>query len=91
MGRIGIKEDINRTKHLFIVIKNDENEEPIFMRYKFWNMPYNDMADVQKVYKNTVDIINKRVVILEEKVKNGIRRLNNPPSKKENSVCHNIG
>lgn len=83
-----LKKILTEQKYLFLVFKNDKAEGSIFIGYKFWNMPYDDIFHVQKVYENTVDIINNGVKIVEQKVKNGVRKLNNLPSKKENPVCH---
>lgn len=75
-------------KYLFIVFKKDENGKLIFKGYKFWNMPYEDLKEVQKVYEKTVDTVRKGVIIEDKVTKKGIIKKNNLPGMSENEICH---
>jgi DNA mismatch repair endonuclease MutH len=83
-----LKNILGEQKYLFLVFKKDENDELVFKGYKFWNMPYQDLLEVKKVYEKTVDILKEGVKIEEQVTKKGIIRKNNLPSMKENPVCH---
>ncbi|MFL0266820.1 Sau3AI family type II restriction endonuclease [Candidatus Clostridium radicumherbarum] len=83
-----LKRILGEQKYLFLVFKKNENDELVFKGYKFWNIPFQDLLEVKKVYKRTVDIIKEGVKIEEQVTKKGIIRKNNLPSMRENPVCH---
>ncbi|MCM0647243.1 restriction endonuclease [Clostridium swellfunianum] len=83
-----LKNILGEQKYLFLVFKKDENDELVFKGYRFWNMPYQDLLEVKKVYERTVDILKEGVRIEEQVTKKGIIRKNNLPSMKDNPVCH---
>ena len=77
------KNYLEQTKFLFIIFK-EINKEYVLERVMFWNIPEVDLGEVEKVWKKTVDTINKGVKIRES----GSKTFNNLPSSKENRVCH---
>lgn len=83
-----LKRILGEQKYLFLVFKKNHNDDLVFSGYKFWNIPYQDLLEVKKVYECTVDIIKAGVKIEEKLTKKGIVRFNNLPSMKENPVCH---
>jgi len=76
--------DILEHKFLFVFYQF-ENEELVLRRVKFWNMPYADILEAEKVWKKTKEIVKKGSIVKE--VKNGIR-YTNFPNKSFNSVSH---
>ena len=76
--------DILEHKFLFVFYQF-ENEELVLRRVKFWNMPYADILEAEKVWKKTKEIVKKGNIVKE--VKNGIR-YTNFPNKSFNSVSH---
>lgn len=76
-------------KFLFVFFQF-ENEKLILRKVKFWNMPYSDLHEVEKVWKKTQQIIAKGKIIKGYKTdKNGkISRLTNFPDKKFSSISH---
>lgn len=83
-----LKKILGEQKYLFLIFKKNEYDELIFKGYKFWNIPYTDLIEVERVYNKTVSIINEGVKIEDVQTKNGIIRKNNLPSKSESYVCH---
>lgn len=85
-----LKQILGEQRYLFLVFqKTLNNDELVFRGYKFWNLPYKDLTEVQKVYEKTVEVIKEGVVIEKYKTKNGFERhRNNLPSKSDNKVCH---
>jgi hypothetical protein len=76
--------DILEHKFLFVFYQF-ENEELVLRRVKFWNMPYADILEAEKVWKKTKEIVKKGNIVKE--IKNGIR-YTNFPNKSFNSVSH---
>lgn len=76
--------DILEHKFLFVFYQF-ENEELVLRRVKFWNMPYSDILEAEKVWKKTKEIVKKGSIVKE--IKNGIR-YTNFPNKSFNSVSH---
>lgn len=71
-------------KFLFIFFQF-ENEELVLRKVKFWNMPYTDILEAEKVWAKTKNIVSKGKIVRE--VKDGIR-YTNFPNKSFNSVSH---
>lgn len=71
-------------KFLFIIFQEREDGEYYFDRAIFWNIPVQDLEEVQKVWKQTKETIKKGVQITEV---NG-KFKNNLPSASENPVAH---
>ncbi|MBQ7266416.1 MAG: restriction endonuclease [Firmicutes bacterium] len=72
------------TKFLFVIFQENEKGEYVFDRVKFWNIPNDDLDEVQRVWNRTVKTICEGV-ILEEK--NG-KIYNNLPKQSESEVAH---
>lgn len=75
---------LTETKFFFVVYKEDKYGEMRLQGCKFWNMPARDIAEVQKVWGHTKNLINGLLVIKEI---NG-RKINNLPKPSENRVSH---
>jgi DNA mismatch repair protein MutH len=76
--------DILEHKFLFVFYQF-ENEELVLRKVKFWNMPYVDILEAEKVWAKTKEIVLKGKIVKE--VKNEIR-YTNFPNKSFNSVSH---
>ena len=76
--------DILEHKFLFVFFQF-ENEELVLRKVKFWNMPYADILEAEKVWDKTKNIVSKGKIVRE--VKDGIR-YTNFPNKSFNSVSH---
>jgi len=76
--------DILEHKFLFVFFQF-ENEELVLRKVKFWNMPYTDILEAEKVWAKTKNIVSKGKIVRE--VKDGIR-YTNFPNKSFNSVSH---
>jgi DNA mismatch repair protein MutH len=71
-------------KFLFVFFQF-ENSELVLRKVKFWNMPYADILEAEKVWEQTKSIVQKGKIVRE--VKNGIR-YTNFPNKTFNPVSH---
>lgn len=81
----------NILEHKFLfVFFQFENEKLVLRKVKFWNMPYQDLLEVEKVWTKTQEIVTKGEIVKEIKTdKNGKKvRFTNFPSKKFNSISH---
>ena len=76
--------DILEHKFLFVFFQF-ENAELVLRKVKFWNMPYADILEAEKVWERTKSIVQKGKIVRE--VKNGIR-YTNFPNKTFNPVSH---
>jgi DNA mismatch repair protein MutH len=76
-------------KFLFVFFKF-ENGKLILKKVKFWNMPYSDLIEVEKVWTRTKEIVASGDIVKEIKFdKNGSpRRLTNFPNKDFSSIAH---
>ena len=81
--------DILEHKFLFVFFQF-ENEKLVLRKVKFWNMPYLDLLEVEKVWNKTQEIVAKGGIVKEIKTdKNGKEvRFTNFPSKKFSSISH---
>lgn len=71
-------------KFLFVVFRENENGEYVFERVKFWNIPFEDLEEVRKVWERTVQVIKDGVQLrFDGKVTH-----NNFPKSTENRVSH---
>jgi len=76
----------NILEHKFLfVFYQFENNELILRKVKFWNMPYVDIQEAEKVWLKTKEIVSNGMIVKE--IKNGIRHTNFP-DKKFSSVSH---
>jgi len=76
--------DILEHKFLFVFFQF-EKAELVLRKVKFWNMPYADILEAEKVWEQTKSIVQKGKIVRE--VKNGIR-YTNFPNKTFNHVSH---
>lgn len=76
--------DILEHKFLFVFYQF-EKEELVLRKVKFWNMPYADIQEAEKVWIKTKKVVAKGKIVKE--VKDGIR-YTNFPNKSFNSISH---
>jgi DNA mismatch repair protein MutH len=76
--------DILEHKFLFVFFQF-ENKELVLRKVKFWNMPFSDIQEAEKVWTKTKEIVAKGTIVKE--IKKDIR-YTNFPNKKFNSVSH---
>jgi DNA mismatch repair protein MutH len=76
--------DILEHKFLFVFFQF-EKEQLVLRKVKFWNMPYADILEAEKVWAKTKDIVLKGNIVKEVK---GTARYTNFPNKTFNSVSH---
>ena len=76
--------EILEHKFLFVFFQFS-NDQLRLRRVKFWNMPYADILEAKKVWKNTKDIVQRGKIV---KVVIGTTRYTNFPNKKFNLVSH---
>ena len=72
------------TKFLFVIFQEDEREELVFERVKFWNIPAEDMEEVHRVWARTVETIRRGVKLVD--TGHGIS--NDLPKQSESPVAH---
>ncbi len=76
----------NILEHKFLfVFFQFENEQLILRKVKFWNMPYTDILEAEKVWDKTKDIVSKGEIVKEVI---GSTRYTNFPNKSFNKVSH---
>ncbi len=71
-------------KFMFVIFKENEDGEYVFDRVKFWNIPAEDLAEVQRVWERTVEVIKAGVELTFD----GNCTHNNLPKQSESSVAH---
>ena len=71
-------------KFLFVFFQFEKNEL-VLRKVKFWNMPYTDILEAEKVWARTKEIVSKGKIV---KAVEGRTRYTNFPSKSFNSVSH---
>jgi DNA mismatch repair protein MutH len=76
--------DILEHKFLFVFFQY-ESDHLVLRKVKFWNMPYADILEVEKVWAKTKEIISKGNIVKEII---GSTRYTNFPNKSFNSVSH---
>lgn len=76
--------DILEHKFLFVFFQF-ENKKLVLRKVKFWNMPYADILQAEKVWEETKKIVSKGKIVRE--VIKGIR-YTNFPDKSFNTVSH---
>lgn len=73
-------------EHKFMFVFFKYNKDELYLKkVQFWNMPYDDISEAEKVWEKTREIVSKGNIVRE--VKNDIR-YTNFPNKKFNRVCH---
>ena len=81
--------DILEHKFLFVFFQF-QGDKLVLRKVKFWNMPYSDLLEVEKVWTKTQEIVTKGKIVKEIRTdKNGKDvRFTNFPSKKFSSISH---
>lgn len=81
--------DILEHKFLFVFFQF-QGDKLVLRKVKFWNMPYSDLLEVEKVWTKTQEIVTKGEIVKEIRTdKNGKNvRFTNFPSKKFSSISH---
>ena len=72
------------TKFMFVIFREIVEGEYIFERIQFWNMPAEDLEEVQRVWERTRDVIRKGVELRFD----GRVTRNNLPKQSESRVAH---
>ncbi len=76
--------DILEHKFLFVFYQF-EDDKLVLRKVKFWNMPYSDILEAERVWSKTKEIVSQGNIVRE--VKNGLR-YSNFPNKSFNAVSH---
>jgi len=76
--------DVLEHKFLFVFFQF-ENDKLVLRKVKFWNMPYSDILEAEKVWAKTKEIVKKGKIVKEVV---GGTRYTNFPNKSFNSVSH---
>lgn len=76
--------DVLEHKFLFVFFQF-ENEILVLRKVKFWNMPYSDIQEAEKVWTKTKEIVTNGNIVKE--VDEGIR-YTNFPNKKFSTIAH---
>jgi DNA mismatch repair protein MutH len=71
-------------KFLFVFFQFDE-DNLVLKKVKFWNMPYSDILEAEKVWLKTKDVVSKGKIVKEVR---GKTRFTNFPGKKFSKVSH---
>jgi hypothetical protein len=71
-------------KFMFVIFKENEAGEYVFERVMFWNIPAEDLEEVQRVWERTVSIIKNGVELIYD----GRVTRNNLPKQSESRVAH---
>ena len=81
--------DILEHKFLFVFFQF-EHEKLVLRKVKFWNMPYSDLLEVEKVWSKTQQIVAKGEIVKGFKTdKNGkVSRETNFPNKEFSNISH---
>ena len=72
------------TKFMFVIFQEQADGEYVFERVMFWNIPNNDLAEVQRVWERTVQTVREGVRLVQ--TPRGIS--NNLPKQAESRVAH---
>ncbi len=76
--------DILEHKFLFVFYQF-ENKKLVLRKVRFWNMPYADIIEAEKVWTKTKEIVSKGKIVKEIR---GSKRYTNFPNKRFNTVSH---
>ena len=72
------------TKFMFVIFQEQQDGTYLFSRVKFWNIPSDDLDEVGRVWRRTVDTIRKGVVFT--RTPRGLT--NNLPKQTDSRVAH---
>lgn len=76
--------EILEHKFLFVFLQY-EKKDLVLRKVKFWNMPYSDILEAEKVWTRTKRIVQEGDIVKRFSV---VRRFTNFPNKSFNSVAH---
>lgn len=79
-----LREYLEPTKFMFVIFVENEDGEYEFDRVKFWNIPAEDLEEVQRVWEKTVAVISAGVELSFD----GNCTRNNLPKQSESHVAH---
>ena len=79
-----LRKYIEPAKFMFVIFREKEENEYVFERIKFWNIPAKDLEEVRRVWERTIDIIKAGVVLEDD----GKYIHNNLPKASESPVAH---
>lgn len=79
-----LRELLEPTKFMFVIFKENAEGEYVFERIQFWNMPAEDLDEVQRVWERTVRVIKEGVKLTFD----GRVTHNNLPKQSESRVAH---
>ena len=79
-----LKNYLEPIKFMFVIFQEDDNGEYRLARIKFWNIPFDDLEEVHKVWERTVQIIKDGVLLYYD----GKATHNNLPKQTESRVAH---
>lgn len=79
-----LRQYLEPAKFMFVIFRENGNNEYVFERIKFWNIPAEDLDEVRKVWERTIRIIKEGVVLKND----GTCVRNNLPKATENPVAH---
>lgn len=79
-----LREYLEPAKFLFVIFRENKQGEYVFERIKFWNIPFDDLEEVRKVWERTVQVIKDGVQLFFD----GKVTHNNFPKSSENRVSH---
>lgn len=72
------------TKFLFVIFCENEDEEYVFEKAMFWNIPAEDLEEVRRVWERTVQVIKEGIQFRFD----GRVMRNNLPKQSESRVAH---
>lgn len=79
-----LRNELEPTKFLFVVFRENDKSEYFFDKAFFWNIPYEDLEEVKKVWEKTIKVIKDGVELYQD----GRVTKNNLPKSIENRVAH---
>lgn len=81
--------DILEHKFLFVFFQF-KNKHLILRKVKFWNMPYNDILEAEKVWQQTKKVVSEGEIVnrIKNVINGKVTRVTNFPTKKFNTVSH---
>ena len=79
-----LREMLEPTKFMFVIFREKQNGEYYFERVQFWNIPVEDLEEVHRVWKRTVEVIKSGVELRFD----GRVTHNNLPKQSESRVAH---
>lgn len=72
------------TKFLFVIFQENDDGEYVFERVKFWNIPNDDLEEVQRVWERTVQTIRRGVTLRRQEG----AIYNDLPKQSDSQVAH---